>query len=168
MNQPTIDSKYVEVERMIGMLVDMFRRQYGGDRDEILSDANLAFVRAYHLYDANIAKFSTYLWHKVWLSLKRERAFRIKKGSKTVNVENFAKTTTIQKAFNFSDFMKHLTKDACIVTQMALETPNDLKQIVLFKNNSPNWRETIRKHLLSIGWTIERVRESFAEIKAIL
>ena len=47
--------------------------------------------------------------------------------------------------------------------------PADLIQMAKTKGGQPrNFRSTIRDHLYDLGWTWDRVRESFQEIRQVV
>ena len=170
MNQAAVTETYSDVERMIGMLVDRCQSRFGGDRDELLSEANIAFMRAYKMFDPKKARFTTYLYHKVWGTLRRHCNTRISRQKRIGGVVQINEDLTpTAREFNLHEFSKLLTEDAMFVAQIALETPNDLKQVLLTKKlKRPSWIRTLRRHLLDMGWTMGRIKESFAEIKSIL
>lgn len=174
MNQAAVTETYCDVERLIGMLVDNFHRRYpyAGSRDELLSEANMAFLRAYEQFDPEKARFTTYLYHKVGGTLRRFRNKKLTANGRTMilndpEIVKEARQKEI-KQFDLNLFAKFMTEDAVLVLGLLFESTTDLKETVLTKKRNPSMNRTVKRHLKKMGWAWTRVQSTFAEIRTAI
>lgn len=59
---------YEQVYKLLMSITHKFQRRYGGNFDDLVSEANYQFVISHKTYDGR-AKFTTWLYHKVWYGL---------------------------------------------------------------------------------------------------
>lgn len=67
---PTTSTEaYSMVEKQIRLYVHRFRKQYGGDYDELLSEANLVFCEVWRLYSPSKGSIEAWTAHTSWTGL---------------------------------------------------------------------------------------------------
>lgn len=177
-NTVAITETYEDVERLICKTVWDFIRRYGGDFDELLSEANIGFLKAYDAFDSTKGQFSTLLVVTIWRRLCH--TFEIKdrerhRGGVSLDSEtkNGPLSTTIAakqpRRFSLDEFTEGFADDAKYVLNMILNAPSDFEMIVNSKGGEArNWRSSLKSHLYDIGWTATRIAETFQDIAAAL
>ena len=167
-NNLPVTTTYEDVERMLFRICWNFRERFGGDFDELLSQAGEYFMGAYQTYDSNRGAFTTWVYHSVYRRLWNHRRTENKRRQTlTYNskVMEEAGKTTNGHPFDWELLLKDLTSDAKIVIQLIYDTPDDLEQM---RGEGRLGRRLIRSYLRELGWTTRRVTESFGEIKTVL
>lgn len=172
---------YQDVQRLIWKTVYEFQRRYGGEFDELMSTANLAFAISYNKHDPAKSSFVTWVRNYVWYTLMNDRRPDIIHpvallGENDVDVKQtpveidpFEISLIDPSEAAISDLFDMVGEDAAEVLGLVLNTPDDLHFRIMQKGGTPgNWRSTVREHLLKLGWGAERVRESFREIQEAL
>ena len=162
-------------------------RQYGGDFDEAMSDANIAFLDAFDSYNGSSA-FTTWVRTRVWYALiTSARKKAEERGRRTRNLadekvrgipcssgvgEDGASMFDVpdrSRCSRLREVIEELGEDARIVVQLVVETPAELEQVWEAKGGQPrNLRTSIRQYLADAGWTAARIAESFFEIRRVL
>ena len=143
---------YQSVKKLIYSICHRFRKKYGGDWEELESEANYYYVLACKGWDEKKGKFSTHLTWKVWfglLDMVRERARK----SKRIEQLDFRKMAT-RIHFDVNQFHMELSKDAVTVAKMAV---GDFGNV-----DGRKWE--ITKVLLDLGWSGKRIAKAFKEI----
>ena len=172
-----ISDTYDDVERLILSTCHRFQRRFGGDFDDLASEANFAFLRAYETFDESKGfEFSTYLVTVIWnrltdLSYYEDRRKGIR--GMSIDCENeegnrysgLIEDKSVAK-FAREEFYEHLSADAQMVARLTLDSPKEIADIAMAKGNEDrNWRSTIRNYLYDLGWSAGRIAESFNEIR---
>lgn len=172
---------YRDVERLIWKTVYEFQRRYGGEFDELLSTANLAFAISYNTHDPGKSSFVTWVRNYIWYTLMNDRRPALQHpvaflGDHDVDVKSTSpepdpfETALIDPSETaIADLFDLVSEDAAEVLGLVLNAPASLQARVMQKGGTPmNWRSTVREHLLALGWGAKRVNESFREIKEAL
>lgn len=154
MGKAALTETFLEVEKLIYSTVYRFQRRFGGDTDELIGMANELFIDAYHSYDrrSSFPYWVGYVIYKglmAWYRKERKRASILNR----VDVDT-DQTETVKK-FSVRQLMLDLGEDAIIVVRLLLETNN-------------NDKSTLFRCLESLGWSVARIMESFAEITRVL
>lgn len=167
-----IAETYADYEKLIYATVKRFMDRYGGDFQEMLCEANYAFMKAFYAWDAGRAKFSTLLVWCIWNALKTLRNNKIKDETRCpvhIDAENddgkslAGNLQDVTFEYNF----ENLTSDARDVMNLILNAPDDLFDAVIAKGGQPrNWRSTLREYLEDMGWTRRRIMQSFIELRS--
>lgn len=187
---------YRDTVKLIWKCIHNFQRQYGtilGTREELLSLANDCWWDAYTSYHRDSAcQFSTWLVSKIKYGLaERLRTCLIQKsyaktrkdkpGSMLLRLpevphdaEGFPQFDAIPARHSFCgwfhDLLDSLSDDAQSIARLVADMPDDLAEVLRFTPGSSagTVRRGLTQYLAGLGWSVERIRESFAEItKAI-
>lgn len=184
--QAIASETYEEVKRLIYHTVWSVVRQYGGDFDELMSEANVAFLDAYESFDGS-SSFSSWLRLNVWGKcvdavrnrLDEQRRYkRVKDDTRSgIPVQFTADSDGLAEGipdrscsgWKIGGMFEELTEDAALVVKLTLETPAELEAVVRAKGGQPrNLRSSIRNYLAEMGWTACRIAESFNEVRRVL
>lgn len=160
-----INDTYADVEKLIYHVANKFRAKHGGDIEELISEANVAFMKAYkHFNPKRGAKFSTFLHWVIWnhlLSFAKKPSLPVVDAGQVLDNQ--------PEAFLVWDFIDGLTEDAAIVVDLVFASPAELIESAEGKGNQArNWRSSIRDYLLQRGWGTDRIINCFSEIAAAL
>ena len=145
-------------------LANQFCRKHSSFRkDEALSVVDMAFIESFQSYDPDKgASFSTW-FH--WIAQKRLLTL-LEKEIETISIEV---DVVDPCSSHFLDFVDELSEDARIVVELVLETPKELLRLIQDKwHPRRKTRDNLRQYLVRLGWSIDRVRESFGEIRRVL
>lgn len=168
-----IEDTYDDVRKLIYDIAHAFVRRYGGDFNEYVSEGNFVYMKAYESWRPDGgANFTTYLWGCVWHALLDLQKRRIRRErfcpwslDQTGEDETRVNAATVparqERVFSTEGF----TTDAKIVIDLVLEAPAELLTMVTEKGGEiRNWRSSLREYLREMGWTANRIAESFKEI----
>lgn len=169
-----ITETYEDVRRLIYHVCNQFARRYGGDVEELISDANVAYMKAYESWKPGRGtKFSTYVVVCVWrrLAALRKAEQRRKavwsRGLDDISPDQLPVTAGHTIGDRFADLLEELSEDTASVVRMVVNATSDISEVAEAKGGKyRNWRSTIRSHLRDIGWTHNRIRAAFEEIEA--
>ena len=152
-----IETAYDGVVNLLRDCVYKLQRKTGyTDTDELMSEANWAFLQAYKKYDPKKGALTTYLWIKVTGHLLTFYGKRVQEMAREKEV---SKSLPNPERFNFRNFLFELSEDAKILTTLSLEPP-------LSKRKSK--KETIVTYLKDCGWSVFRIRRVFQEVQEAL
>lgn len=157
------EQAYEKLKGLIYRLVHNFHRQFGGDFDEMVSEANWIFLKAVRDYDPNRgAQLITYVYTKVYWGLRDTLKKRdgylggdhhFRKKHLTMDRLSISDRTSIGERLN------RLSEEAAAVVNIAL----------FIRGSSPTAK---RRHLIEIlreyGWAAEEILDCFNEIKEAL
>lgn len=151
-----MDVSYSQLQRLIYDLTHQFQRRYGGDWDELVSEAHEHYSRALTTYDSTRAKITTHIGYRIWKGLLETARTKGRRGRLLQQIDMDLGTWREKGQFNPRMFLSELSNDAALVVSL-----------VWAAERKPGKRRVIR-HLLSLGWAAERVLESFREIREAL
>lgn len=179
--KPTdIDEGYALVRNLIFDQVHRFRRRYGGDVDELVGEANLAFVRGHEQFVGGVMKngqpirteYHRHIRYWVWYELFDAMRARLSRHALVaiVPVADYGDYNLAAPAgFDAMEFADELSEDARYVAQLVLDPPVAVSRVAVAKGAQPrNFRSTIRDHLKDRGWANARINAAFGEIKETL
>lgn len=164
---------YDDVKRLIYQTVHRFYKRYGGDLQELQAQANLIFLESYESHDPEKAQFSTWLVFTLWKRLQGNlrRDLRHRELAPTVALGNI--TMPDRTHFDLDQFMDELSEDARTVASLVLDLPMDIRLSLETRKQRKGWdRQTpcenikgaLVEFLWDLGWTTQRIGESFREI----
>lgn len=170
--QDAFTQSYQEVELLIFDTVHSFRRRYGGDFQELLSEARVAFCESYITYDDDYP-FSTWVRFKCWTRLLEDRRRRARLYGRPghPNCPLPLPNHLSHRDFDLCQFLDDLPTDAGIVATMALEAPLDVLLCLKgeFKiKNAHNIRRALHEALVDMGWTASRIADAFETVRDAL
>ncbi len=155
-------ASYLRVQKMIWGIVNRFVKKYGGDREEYLGEANVAFVRAWKAFDPEKARLTT--WVHALLSLKRKEATeatRMPERDRGYDVSNH----TSPQDFDLFSTLGELSSDAAELACLALSPPQHLR---VREGDFEEAKRAIAGHLMDRGWSGERVVRAMEEVRGAL
>ena len=160
---------YEECRKLIYSTVWSVIRQYGGDFDDLMSEANVAFLDAYESFDGSSA-FTSWVYSTVWYRCVDFVGSRLENQRRFQSVED---DTTIpdrrRSSWRINDMLEELGEDARLVVKLTIETPAELARIADVKGGQArNLRSSLRQYLADMGWTAVRIAESFCEVQRAL
>ncbi len=154
---------YRETENTIYQLCWKAQKRWGGEFDDYLSSANVAWVNAYQKFDfSRGVKFNTYVYRAIWNALLDEYSSQVKwvKNNKSMPEEvEFA-----EKHSRFTSLMSDMSEDARIIIQLVLEAPSDLRDLLSAKQPQQS-RQNLWAYLRGLGWSMARTVDAFSELK---
>lgn len=174
----TAEEGYEMVSGLIFDQVHKFRRRYGGNMEDLVSEAYVAFMKGHHQYIGGTTPGGKHITHGydteirrwVWFELfdaMRSR-FAQKNQMELVTTDTYEPADPV-KGFMAGNFVSDLTPDGRTVAELVLNPPEDLMATITAKGGTPrNYRSTIRTHLTECGWQAGRINNAFAEITAAL
>ncbi len=130
------------------------------DKDELLIEADIAFVRVTQTWKEGEVAFSSYL------ALCVDRALRDfwdawKKHPRGMGDSTSTEQLSSRREFNMPLFLGEVSQDAREAIQTALAQPNNII--------NPNTRKKLVKHALKdMGWTGRRIAQCWKEIREAL
>jgi DNA-directed RNA polymerase specialized sigma subunit len=142
---------------------------HGGDLDDLMSEANYAFLIACEKYDAERAAFNMYLILRIrWALWKRqEKLARQKKHE--VPLSCIEEVIEDSKGNFLQQMREALPSDELItVLQSILYAPIDILMVMKGKQKKGK-QQVMRDHLQSLGqWTSEQIDKTFEAIETTL
>lgn len=163
---------YKLVRDLIFYQAQSFKESYGGMIDELISEANFAFVKAHNQFitgrsptgkeitDSYATEISRSVWYRLFDSMRLK-----------VRREHLAKMVSIEdegvegEMFNAFD----LSKDARYVVALVLDPPDYIISSAELKGGEcRNYRSAIRGFLKKNKWSATRIDCVFNEIKDII
>ena len=155
----TMTRDYLSVQKLIHHTVNKFQKRYGGDTEEMVSEANLAFTKSHNRYDTSKGSLTNWTHVCVWRALidyahkqNYERKFHSGNGFDL-------NTLTTKREDRLSSIMEGLSPQARRVAELVLNGPT----------KHPNRiRKQLKSFLKELGWCSTMIWESFAEIRTAL
>lgn len=165
--EQAVTETYEDVEKTIFDLCWKFSKSQGGDFDDYRSVANEAFMLAYHSYDGyRRVKFNTYVYQCVRNALCDEYTKNKQHRERFLCSEKIDNNPATKSHFDLEYFLSELPEDAKTVVGIIMGTPSELLSIML--NDDYRFRQGLRGVLSNMGWTTNRITESFIEIREAL
>ena len=162
----TIDTAHRQVERLIQHTVHCFARRHGGDREELLSQANVCWVQAFQHWDANRSKLTTWTQNAIWYGLMKNRSKESKRAIKLPRTDTDLNNMTARRGFDLDSLLENCSPDAATVVELALTAPDQRRG--KRKRRATSIRNSIIHYLLDIGWAAARIAASVREIREVL
>jgi hypothetical protein len=147
-----------------------FYLRYGGNREEIKSEAVEYFFVAYDSFDSSKkTKFTSWLYIKVWhglLDSQKKVIWRQKLLGVPVELTN--EIPREESNFDINVFTEGMTEDAKYVVTTVISCPDKLKEKIKVRDNGLAMRKRVREYLVEQGWGLSRIAETFEEITKAL
>lgn len=161
-----------DVDRLLRDRVQKFWNRYGdlyGDRDELYSDACVAFVEAYDTYNPDRGAFTTHVVWKVNMHLLRKRA-DAEKAKARGRVPAQLDGEPEGRADWLRDLLGVLGDDAREVVRLVTQAPAGLRAVFAAEAADGPFgvRLTLRSYLEGLGWSRPRINSSFREVREAL
>lgn len=173
----TVEEGYAAVKNLIFDQVHKFRRRYGGDPDDLVGEANVAFVKGHAALAAKATPAEAYpmeIRRWVWYSLfdamrvRLERKRKVQFSSTTDQEDVYAEQP--KAVFDREEFVGGLTEDGRVAAELVLSPPEAVERVAMAKGGTPrNYKSTVRTYLRTeSGWSTDRVNAAFEEIMGAL
>jgi hypothetical protein len=160
---------YEDVTPHINRIADIFERKYGCPREDSIAELGVTFVKAYRDYDPKQGPFDNYFYFMGYKHLLESVRLGARREAKLPRSPIDLETISTEANFNLVDFMDELSPDAKRVVDLALNAPRYIAEELQEKSNQPRAiRAIIRAHLIFVGWSRDRIRTTFDEIKTVL
>lgn len=161
---------YLSVARLVDDTVRKFVRLYGGDYEELRSEASLLYVRSYHSHVYGMSTFAHWVRIKIWRGLQESMRSRLARNNRLprVQMDLDAHPGTTKESFDLSEFLHSrppMTDDARLVIKLVVRSTVDVSRPGLTPSAM---RRAVRRHLRGIGWDRDRVNSVFTEIHDLL
>lgn len=161
---------YNKVYRLINATCRKFRKRYGGDIEELISEANYAWLVALPKFDKSRSTLSTYTGRIVWYALlSRLRANSRHPILKKTEYNRCLQTIEDAKQ---SDYIAVLNPKAAqlvqIVRSKADEINQRVKQTPRLATKRLSHLRVLREMLQEMQWTASEIACAFREIKEVL
>lgn len=170
---------YEVVQRLIYKQVHIHQKTYGGDIDELISEANAVYMKAVASYRESQAKFSTWLVNMVRFNLydkfvrRRLQAHKRHPQISIEDVENPQSLSTKESDFKMVDFLDGLSVDARACVRIIFSHSMDIQFNLACQNRRGIVTKTqiklaISELLTDYGWTQTEIHNTFTEIQNAL
>lgn len=162
----SVETAWAESQAIIHNMVRKQLKKAGGDYDDFLSEAHLAFVEAWNSFDENKGtKFATWLFHKVrgrLLEHVRTRARRWGKTQADVSLDDPDACLEIgQASAPLLDILDELSDDGKLLAQLILTTPMALQADI----NPRSMMKSLATFMSeNYGWSSIRAAITFEEM----
>jgi hypothetical protein len=173
------------VEDLIYSQVHKFHRCYGGDFEQLKSDADYRFLLGHKKFKTGKRPsgaeytdfFATEVCRWVWYGLLDDMRICIERDKKT----KFYSTDALQdgddksydpegqREFNLEEFLADLSIPAQLAARLLFEDSPEVDGPAMAKGGSATkWRSAIRNEMIAQGYTRARINEAFLEIEEAL
>lgn len=170
---------YELVRGLIFDQVNKFQNRYGGDIDDLVGEAHLAFVQGHQefitgktLTGRDIkAPFATSIRRWVWYELFDAMRTRVRR-SKIVQMTPIEEGQDFEApapGFKVAALAEGLSEDARYVMSLVLDPPPQIEKTAEAKGGEPrNYRSTVKQFLTAEKWRSARIDAAFDEVKKAL
>ena len=168
---------YRKVEKLIWDTCLSFRRSHGGDLDDLIGEAHVAYMLCLDSYNPARSKFGTWVRNKVWFALlERARStaryhgrFPMECRDAVAGFDDIA-TRSEPDEFDTDGFLAALGDDARMVAALALEPNIDIRLDCECRKgrDETKIRKSVTAFLRGCGWEPERIAAAFAEVRSAL
>ncbi len=169
------EATYEDVKDLIHWSVSKFVRQYGGDFEDLVGEANLIFAELYagtgraFVRQGNRSFTSALAWlisHQLRDQL-RYRIYRKNRCAVTYKETTPERPDQNQRQW-LTDFVDELSADAVTIVKIILETPDTVLRQELEDIREVQPKKSLMAYLKQLGWSIDRIKHSFREIEEAL
>jgi len=166
--KPTADD-YEQYKKCIYSLVHTWVKKSPFSFDELLSEANLGFLRAVETYDLTKAGFPTHLYITVNGRLSH---FVCKKKVVEDELDEWlpGKGDNPEQALVFKELVHNLSTEAREVVEVVLNTPREMIELVRDMTSGRQgkmhlYRSNVTKFYRKRGWSYNKINAAYQEIK---
>ena len=176
--QDAMAEAFEDLKNMLYTLVKRFRARYRltGTRfefDELMAEANYQFVEAWIRYDGEHGSIQTWVYYRVWINLfeKFRRYTRTASRTPIQTLSNKLGSCPLDtlpnktaSAIRLVELMDELTEDAATIVKLVIDKPGYVWRA---ENVSSN-KMILRSYMRQLGWSVQRINNSFEEIASVL
>ena len=169
LRQDILTETYKDMKGLLIHIAKAVYASYGGDLDDLISQASLIFLEVLGDYDVKRAGMSTFLT----ITVSRRLFYYARKNLQPsyLSIDDVVQKSVFKKEPNISvmDFLDEFSSDALVVLSVFFETP---KEIFAHLSEGPNlqyhMRNRIKNKLRQMQWTTRRIKKTFREIAFVL
>lgn len=167
---------YADMERWVHGTIHKFAEHFGvRNKEELVSEAGVAFVKAVTTYTKDRGSISNWLRVKIWkelLSARRREARReLRARELREALKRRSRIAYTAESRAWEGLRATLSPDAARVASLALY-PHPTVDLGIAERGGPespkNYRDSIKEYLTDLGWPRERIREAFLELREAL
>lgn len=152
-----LEQSYADCEDTIKRSVYAYWRKYHGDLEEYMSLASEVFCKAYESFDyGKHPSFNRYLHWMIWNALLSRYNKEKRRKQVPLFTDNLSRRT---KEFHLEEFLDDLSADGATVVKLSLSLASPRAKVK---------KSLIKEVLKELGWTMQRILESFSEIAEAL
>lgn len=156
-------NQWEQYEQLVRWVTWKVIKRYGGDYDELFSEALVAFTEATQSYDPNLGSLSNWIHIKCYKALQELRRTEARRNSITGPFVSLDEIKTIYSSKSvFEDLWSILSDEAQTVLDLLFHL--DCSQ---YKNKSFA-KLSVRSTLMRKGWHKEEINQCFKEIEQAL
>jgi len=161
---------YEDMQKLICEAAWKFWRAYGGDIDDLIGQANLIFIKAVDSHDASQSKLTTW----ICFCIKNGLLDYMREQYRPAHIEINESMNSRHEQFSVIELLDEMERDAITILQLFLDTPQEILLDALSGGEKglasvrQCMKRRMRNRLRQMGWTIERITESFNEIRNII
>lgn len=165
-----LNETWEDVEKLFYSTVHRHIKKYGGVFEDYLGQIHLSFMTAVLTYTPDRkASFSTYCVFVLSHDLLELRRKASKHAGKVAFVELEPNCHIAPRPFDLFGFLDGLSEDARLMVKIALDTPQELNDIMIQKGGTGHARKkALKNYLLDCGWNATHIVECFEEIAQAL
>lgn len=163
--KPSAEEVWNKVKGVVHSTVRAFQRRYGGEYEELLSEAHVHFMKAYDTYNPNPSQntgdyhIGGWVKYIVWNRLKDSLGTQLHRDWVLPRVENDFSGIAERNTFNLNQFLTEISQEAADVVKFALTNPY----------GSPyNKQLAVMRLLRDVGWAGQQILKAFNEIREAL
>ena len=124
--------------------------------DELISEANFCWLKAYQSYDSDLGDFNTWIYEKIFRGLQELQRQKFKEYERRKKII-WEKQPERKQEYTLEKVFRDVGEDAQAMIKDLLEAPKDLQRAV----TEIGGYKKLSRHF---GWTLSKVRETVAEI----
>jgi len=184
LEQDILAESFKEVQNMLHKIVLTHHKTYGGDLNDLFSEAQEIFLSAHMRHDELKGSLNTWIYIIVSHGLQeygRQEARRLH-GCKNISLENLisknshGQTDSIipipihieakKKRKDLEVLLSQIGDDCKNIIYLILFPPQDFEEEARKQKKPSQWKNFIREYLhFNMKWTINRTKKAFDELK---
>lgn len=161
-----LDTAWQNSQALIHSMIRKTLTRYGGDYDDMLSEAHLAFVEAWRGFNSlQDTKFSTWLYHKLRGRLLEHIRVRSRRWKRTESDVPYGsgegEAEVAMSLVPLADVVDELSEDGRLLVQLIIETPIALQ----IETNPRRMLKSLSEFMAdNYNWSCFRSAITFSEI----
>lgn len=171
--QAAVAEVYDDTAGIVQGVAHRFAAKYNLDHDEMIAAANLAFLEAYHTFDASRGILETriqhYVWHRLLDQYRTDKQLRRTHTLDRVDAD-LSEMTHDDEPHTLETIQRDLSPAACTVVRLMTDPTFQLRdQLERYRSNVKRARRCLGRYLIrSLKWGASQVADAFMEIHEAL
>lgn len=174
-----LEENYIDLEKMIHKIIFIHISKYGGDLDELLSEAQEKFLRACNTYNEQQGKLSTHVYNHVKNGLHEVGRRKGKRNKlKIISIEEIKSENEDEDTLDLEDrrqkedlplLLSEVGEDCKHIIHLIFFPPTDLHEEFQNYSKTENYKDCLKEYLhFHMKWSLDRIREAFVELREAL